>query len=182
MFFDNAMLESITDFINIKIGLIRYIFQRDRNAKEMDVVEIWVLFVLLRIAGMMHPSYMDINDFYQTGGTGVEFFHLVMPKKQFQFLLRALQIDNVNTRDGQRELDQLVAIREIYEKFLTNSREAYLPSEHLTADEMMVPFWGRCPFMVYMPKNPTKYGIKVYGLRDVTSNYVFNFETSTTRG
>ncbi len=40
----------------------------------------------------------------------------------------------------------------------------------------MEPFPGHCPFNVYMPKNPTKYGIKVYVLVDVTSNYIFNFE------
>ncbi len=55
----------------------------------------------------------------------------------------------------------------------------YLPSEHLTADEMMVPFPGHCPFKIYMPKKPTKYGIKVYGLVDITSNYVFHFELHT---
>ncbi len=68
-----------------------------------------------------------------------------------------------------------MAIREIYEKFLTNTCEAYLPSEHLTVDETMVPFGGHHPFKVYMPKKPTKYGIKVYGLVDVTLNHVLNF-------
>ncbi len=54
--------------------------------------------------------------------------------------------------------------------------EAYLLSEHLTADKMMVLFRDHCPFKVYMLKKPTKYGIKVYGLVHVTSNYVFSFE------
>ncbi len=40
----------------------------------------------------------------------------------------------------------------------------------------MVLFRGRCPFKVYMPKEPTKYSIRVYGLADITSNYVFDFE------
>ncbi len=43
-------------------------------------------------------------------------------------------------------------------------------SEHLTADKMMV------PFQIYVLKKSTKYGIKVYALVDVTSNYIINFE------
>ncbi len=93
------MLESITDFPNIKIGLVRYLFQHDKDAKETDVIEIRTLFGLLYMAGMMCVLRMNIDDFYQTDGTGVEFFYLVMPKKYFRFLLRALQVDNVNTRN-----------------------------------------------------------------------------------
>ncbi len=81
-------------------------------------------------------------------------------KKQFWFLLLSLQFDNVNTRDGWQEFNRLAAIWEIYEKFL-NIREAYLPSKHLIVNKMIVPFRGRCPFKVYMPKKPTKYSIKV---------------------
>ncbi len=70
----------------------------------------------------------------------------------------------------------MAAIWEIYEKFLANICEAYLSSECLTADEMMIPFRGHCLFKVYMPKKPTKQGIKVFGLVGIISNYFFNFE------
>ncbi len=65
----------------------------------------------------MRASHTHIDDFYQTDGTGVVFSRLVMPKKQFLFLLRVLRFNNVNTRDGRWELDQLAAIREIYDNF-----------------------------------------------------------------
>ncbi len=90
----------------------------------------------------MCVSHMNIDDFYQTDGTGAVFFHLVISKKWFQVLLRALRFDNVNTRDKWQELDQLTAIRKIYKKFLTHIHGVYLPSEHLIADKMMVPFQG----------------------------------------
>ncbi len=78
LFFDNAMLESITDFTNIKMGLLRYLFQGDRDTKEMDVVEMCTLFGLLYMAGIMHAPHMNIDDFCQTDGTGIEFFRLVI--------------------------------------------------------------------------------------------------------
>ncbi len=37
LFFDNAMLESITDFTNIKIGLLGYLFQHDRKTKKTEL-------------------------------------------------------------------------------------------------------------------------------------------------
>ncbi len=37
------------------------------------------------MTGMMRVSHINIVDFYQTDGTGVEFFCLVMPKGQFRF-------------------------------------------------------------------------------------------------
>ncbi len=40
LFFDDAMLESITDFTSIKIGLLHNIFHHDRDAKETYIVDI----------------------------------------------------------------------------------------------------------------------------------------------
>ncbi len=109
------MLESITDFTNIKIGLLHYLFQWDRDEKEMDVVEVHALFSLLYTADMMRASHMNIDDFYWTDCTGV-----LLPcyaKKKFCFLIQALRYDNINTRDGWRELNQSSAIWETYENF-----------------------------------------------------------------
>ncbi len=105
MFFDKAILECITDFTNIKIGLLHYLFERHKDAKEIDLIEIRMVFGLLYMAGMMYASHINIDDFYQTDDTGVE-----------------------------------LSIQGLY------------------------------------AKKTTKFGIKVYGLVDVTSHYVFNFE------
>ncbi len=80
-FFDNATLESFTDFTTIKIGLRHYLFQSDIDTKETDI-EIHTLFAFLYMAGMKRASHMNIDVFYQRDGTGVEFFRLVMPKKK----------------------------------------------------------------------------------------------------
>ncbi len=37
------------------------------------------------MAGMMHASHINIDEFYQIDGAVVEFFHLVMPKNSFSF-------------------------------------------------------------------------------------------------
>ncbi len=56
MFFDNAMLESITDFTNYKIGLLPYLFQFNKDAKEIDIIEIRTEFGLLYMTDLMRAS------------------------------------------------------------------------------------------------------------------------------
>lgn len=51
------------------------------------------------------------------------------------------------------------SISDIFSKFVSNSQAVYCPSGLVTIDEMLVPFRGRCPFRVYMPKKPKKYGL-----------------------
>ncbi len=59
------MLQSITDFTNIKIGLL-HLFQHHRHTKEGDVVEVRTLFGLPKMVCMMRASHMNIDDFYNS--------------------------------------------------------------------------------------------------------------------
>ncbi len=75
----------------------------------MDVVEIRTLFDLLYMADMLRASHMNIDDFYRTDGIGVEFFHLVMPKKSFCFyfefyslIMQILEMNDENWIDWQQ--------------------------------------------------------------------------------
>ena len=40
-------------------------------------------------------------------------------------------------------------------------RDAYTPGPHMTVDEQLVCFRGKCPFRQYIPLKPGKYGIIV---------------------
>ncbi|KRX80363.1 PiggyBac transposable element-derived protein 4, partial [Trichinella sp. T6] len=45
---------------------------------------------------------------------------------------------------------------------LAKTVRVYNPSENVTVDERLYPFKGRCQFRQYMPKKPSKYGIKFW--------------------
>ncbi len=66
-----------------------------------------------------------------------------------------MRIESINSNLGN--------LWKIFDEYLWD----IFPSEHITVDKMMIPFWSHCPFKVYMPKKHTKYCIKVYGLLDV---------------
>ena len=103
---------------------------------------------------------------------------LVMKERRFGQLLTALRFDNVNQEDRQHRLatEKLAKIREFWEPFIINSQRAYRPSCHLTVDEMVVTFRGKCQFRQYIRSKAAKYGLKVHALCDAETFYTLNME------
>ncbi|CAE1279103.1 unnamed protein product [Acanthosepion pharaonis] len=50
----------------------------------------------------------------------------------------------------------------------------YIPHEFLTVDEQLLVFQGHCPFRMYIPNKPEKYGIKIVMVNDVKSKYMLS--------
>ena len=46
----------------------------------------------------------------------------------------------------------------------------------MTVDEQLVTFRGRCPFKMYIPSKPGRYGVKIWILADTESKYCYNAE------
>ncbi|KAE9542998.1 hypothetical protein AGLY_002909 [Aphis glycines] len=99
-----------------------------------------------------------------------------MSLKRFRFLLRCLRFDDMGDRIQRREIDKLAPIRELFELFVENCKKCFSPSEYVTIDEQLVKFRGRCPFRVYLPNKPAKYGIKIFALVDAKMMYMWNME------
>ena len=57
---------------------------------------------------------------------------------------------------------------------MTNCLFNYTPDWSLTIDEQLFPLKNRCPFIVYMPNKPNKFGMKFWMLAEVDSKYVNN--------
>ena len=58
----------------------------------------------------------------------------------------------------------------------------YEPSKEVAVDEAMIKFQGRSSLKQYMPKKPTKRGIKVWVLGDSTNGYFSRFDVYTGKG
>lgn len=70
-------------------------------------------------------------------------------------------------------------MRHIFDWFVRNCQKHYSVAEYVTIDEKLEAFRGRCPFKVYLPFKPAKYGIKVYALVDAKMFYTLNLEVYT---
>lgn len=103
-------------------------------------------------------------------------FPASMARDRFVNILRFIRFDDLSTRTDRRKLDKLAAFRNVFESFVANCKKHYSPNSHLTVDEQLVSFRGRCPFRVYMKSKPAKYGIKIWALVDNHSTYALNLQ------
>ena len=87
-----------------------------------------------------------------------------MSQNRYQQILRVLRFDNANARRSNRSADKFQPIRYVFEEWDLNLRNDYTPRPHMTVDEQLVCFRGRCPFRQYIPSKPGKYGIKVWAI------------------
>ena len=89
---------------------------------------------------------------------------------------------NDNTKyvpKGQPGHDALFKLRPFLESLLANFRRLYTPGRELSIDEQMISFKGRLSFLQYMPKKPTKWGMKAFVLADSNTGYVYNWKLYT---
>ena len=68
----------------------------------------------------------------------------------------------------------LLLISKIWEEFIEVCKTKYKPSSYVTIDEQLVGFRGHCPFRMYIPNKPAKYGLKLVLLCDVSTKYLIN--------
>ena len=96
--------------------------------------------------------------------------------QRFKYLLKFIRFDDGKTRD---KSDRLSPIRFIFERFVKQLPQHYVPNENMTVDEQLVPFRGRCRFVPYTPSKPAKYGLKFWTLSDAYSRYVLGLDLYT---
>ncbi|KFM74523.1 PiggyBac transposable element-derived protein 4, partial [Stegodyphus mimosarum] len=173
---DNSILSIIVECTNLYISEIVLHYKRERDAKPTDVVEIKAVIGLLYLCGLHKSSHLNVKDLWATDGTGIEIFHTTMPYKRFLFLLRCMRFDKLLDRPQRKLFDKLAAIRDFFEKFISNCKDSYNLGEYVTIDEKLEPFRGRCGFRQYMPNKPAKYGIKIFALVDSRTFYTSNME------
>ncbi|XP_008181635.1 piggyBac transposable element-derived protein 4-like [Acyrthosiphon pisum] len=96
-----------------------------------------------------------------------------MSLQRFRFLIRCIRFDDLDTRIERKVTDKFSSFREIFDLFINNCKNNYSIGEFGTIDETLVAFRGRCPFKMYIPSKPAKYGIKVFSLVDAKMSYTY---------
>lgn len=70
----------------------------------------------------------------------------------------------------------MAAIRDLFDSFVVTCKEVYTMSPYVCVDESLVSFRGHCPFRVYMPSKPAKYGMKIWIMADCGTAYAGNLQ------
>ncbi|GFY59457.1 uncharacterized protein TNIN_241941 [Trichonephila inaurata madagascariensis] len=170
--FDDGMLDMIVMFTNQNIDLIRSNYIRVRDVAPTDAAEIQAFIGLLYLSAL----YKTNLNLWDSDGFGVEIFRLTMSFKRFQFLSGVIRFDSTETSLERKSFDRLAPIRDLFEKFVLNCQSCYSVGEHVTLDEKLEPFRGKCSFLRYVPSKPGKYAIKIFALVDTKTLYTSNME------
>ena len=153
---------------------------KQRQWQPVDSVEMYATFGILIIAGALKANRESIHFLWTKKSLfSRPIFPASMSRDRFVSIIRFIRFDDFTTRIERRKLDKLAPFRNVFEKFVAHCKENYLPNSHLTVDEQLVAFRGKCPFRVYMKSKPAKYGIKIWALVDNDSTYALNLQIYT---
>ena len=97
-----------------------------------------------------------------------------MPLRRFKVFMECARFDDKTTREDWQKSDKLAPIRQVFDKLVEKCVSSYNSSPFVCVDETLVSFRGRCPFRVYIPSKPAKYGIKLWSLCDNGTQYLCN--------
>ena len=146
--------------------------------KDTTREEILTYLGLLLLAGVYRGRMEPVIHLW-SAESGRPVFGKAMGRTRFQNITRCLRFDSKETRTERRSRDKLAPIRELHDKFAARCRANFKPGSNICVDEQLVAFRGRCPFRIYLPSKPGKYGIKVWVCCDVDTAYCSNFEVYT---
>ena len=163
-FFTNSMLNIIVDCTNISIedaGLqYDYITMNDFNK----------FIGACLLIGLMKGKNVNIREFWSEK-YGQKMIIESIGIRKFETITRFIRFDRRSTRNRQ---DRLAPVRIVWDMLIERCKKLYNPSEQVTVDEQLVIFKGRCPFKVYIPNKPGKYGMKIWALCDASNAYLYN--------
>lgn len=128
----------------------------------------WIGIVLF--FGLVHAKNMSLEELWNDR-YGHECVQKSMSLHRFNQIKKIIRFDNKEFRS---KFDKLAPIRIFFHNFTLNLQKYWTPGDRVTVDEQLVNFRGRCPFKVYIPSKPGKYGIKIWALCDSDSAYMIN--------
>lgn len=181
LFVSEEMLNDIVGFTNTHIRKIKDQFSRERDCKEIDIIELKAFIGILYMAGIKKMNHLNLKEMWDKDGTAPDIFRAAMSRNNFLFLMRAIRFDDINSRSERAKYDNIAPIRELFESFVVKCRANYQVGENVTIDEMLESFRGRCKFRMYIANKPAKYGIKVYALCDSKNFYTSNLPGQATK-
>ena len=96
---------------------------------------------------------------------------------RYKSLMAFLHVSSIKENSG--NTDKLKKVRFVYDHMREVCSNLFQPYQHISVDERMIRQKGRTSLRQYMPKKPTKWGVKVFAICDVQTSYCLDFEIYT---
>lgn len=137
-------------------------------------------FVALQIAmGLCNKP--AISDYWSTYWLTSVDFGKIITRNRFELLQTFLHFNNTANQvpKGQEGYNPLFKIQPLLDICNPLYEKVYQPKKCLSIDESMIKFKGRVFFRQYLPKKPTKWGIKAFLLCESDSGYCLKSQIYT---
>lgn len=184
LFVTDDILSEIVRWTNEEISLkCRNKEAKDREAgkevkfsatfRETSEIEVRALIGILTLCAAMKDNHLSTEELFDSSFSGTRYV-AVMSRDRFDFLIRCLRMDDKSLRPTLRTIDPFIPVRKVWDMFIHQCIINYTPGPYLTIDEQLLGFRGRCPFRMYIPNKPNKYGIKIPMMCDSGTKYMIN--------
>ena len=153
---------------------------RQWGRSSHDVAELRRFLSLTIIMGLV--SYPTIEDSWVTSWPfATTTFNSIMMRDRFSLIMRFLHLNDSSKYipKGQPGYDALYKLRPFADPLISNFQSAFSLGREISVDESMIGFKGRLWFIQYMPKKPTKWGMKAFVLADSVTGYTYNWRLYT---
>nr|XP_012148640.1 PREDICTED: piggyBac transposable element-derived protein 4-like [Megachile rotundata] len=155
----------------------------DNEWKLLQIEELDCFIAILIKAGALRCRRESTREMWtRDASIRRSFFTASMSVNRYELISKFIRFDDKATRAERKAHDKLAAIRQIWELFVASCIKNFVPYEHLTVDEQLVAFRGKCPFRQYMKSKPARYGIKIWAAADVKTSYICNLQVYTGKG
>ena len=148
--------------------------------KPFTIDELRKFFALVIVMGLV--NYPRLEDYWATSWPfATHTFSSVMSRDRFSLILRFLHINDSAQYipKGQPGYDAIYKVRPFLTSLLRQFKSNFTPQTQLSIDESMIGFKGRLSFIQYLPKKPTKWGLKAFVLADSNTGYTMNWRLYT---
>ena len=124
----------------------------------------------------------QIRDYWSTNEVlATPWFPAVMSRDHFFRILRFIHLadSSKQKKEDEEGYDALYKVRPLIDHLTAVFPKYYQPARELSLDEMMIGTRCRIAFLQYLPKKPTRFGIKVFVISEAKTGYVLNFQVYT---
>ncbi|CAK1594957.1 unnamed protein product [Parnassius mnemosyne] len=172
LFITEDIVGEIVKWTNVEISRKRPPVNTHATCRDTCSIEVRTYFGILTLTAAMKDNHLTATDLFDSTFSGSRYL-AVMSRERFNFLTRCLRMDDKTLRPALRQEDPFIPVRKIWEMFIQQCKCNYTPGNYLTVDEQLVGFLG-CPFRMYIPNKPNKYGIKIPMMCDNGTKYMVN--------
>ena len=157
LFMTDQMVAEVCVHTNRKIEDLRQkIKDKDKATfRDTTLSEMKAFIGVLLMTGVRRDNHLTTEEMW-SHIYGCPFYRANFSERRFVFITRALRFDDPATRPARLEGDRFAHIRKIWDEVIRNCQINYKPGPHVTVDEQLLAFRGRCVFRMYIPNKPAK--------------------------